>query len=279
MIKIFISLYSDVAIQGESLSFMCFKNVSYLRIFSKSSDSVKGPFFLKNSAASIENRWSWLQSFSKINFAIKKQVGYKIPLLQTAIFNILKEFVVKSFANSKFHLFFKGKTLNKIFTRRFYFHFKFAYSLIFFTRKSFIKEIKNFYLRFFNWLFSYVAFVTKSKSLAKILEGHLSSFFKILEVKKPNAFSNCWFRLSQKKLYYFFNFLRVYMFDYSLMNSTIKNAYFFEPLFYNISYNKDLFLWFLQWSYLIGHIVFLHGNVKQNMNRFYKSIHKIKYIY
>lgn len=217
-----------------------------------------------------------MKGFPKKDLVIKRLVNSGTYHIKSVIFNVLKKFFTQNFANSKFSLFFKKDKLNKVFAKKFILYFRSIYPLVFSEKQSFMEEIKNFYVRFLDWLFSYIYFVTKSKK-SKILVGvfkkRFSGFLKNMIRNKLNSFSKCWFRFSQIKLFYFFHFLRVHLFDYSLMNISIKNVNLLH-LFYNVFFHKNLFLLFSQSPYIMAHFAFLQYKVKKNINRFYKLINK-----
>lgn len=194
------------------------------------------------------------------------------------ILKIFKNLFVKKFSNSRFRLLFRTDKLKKFINNKFLSYFKSIYSLRSVKKQSFMKRIESFYLGFSKWLFFYVYFITRSKILARILKRKFLRVLKEMRNFKLENFEKFLIRVSRIKLYHFFNFLRVHLFDYSLINISVKNINLLQ-LFYKIHFRKNLFILFSQSPYIVKCIIFFPYSVIKNVIDFYGLINKNKFIY
>lgn len=275
--KFLLSYNSYLVLEDKSLSLMRFKNIPYVKIFKKmSNSSIQGPPIKPRNISQkdlyVNKYWSWNKGFSKKDLSLVKIINNNFINMQSVVLEFLKDFLITKSINFKFNLIFKNNTIIKLITKNFYNH------IIKFNQNSLIKGINQFYFKFFNFFVNYIYFITKSKSIVNILRKHRYVFLKKILNKKINNINNFLFDIKKSKLFAFFKVLRINLLNYSLVNISLKQKSLFN-LYFNILYDKKLFVWFyfLQYSFINNlNKYFIKTEVKKNISNFYKIINKNK---
>lgn len=278
--KFLLSYNSNLILEDKSLSLMRFKNIPYLKIFKKmSNSSIQGPPIKPRNISQkdlyVNKYWSWDKGFSKKDLSLVKIINNNFNNMQLNILEIFKNFLITHSINSKFSPFFTNSNIIKIFSYKYYCYFK---NIIIFNQKSLINKINQFYFKFFNFFVNYIYFITKSKSIINILKKYRNIFLKKALNKKTNVTKIMLFDISKSKLYKFFKVLRNNLLNYSLVNISLKQKSLFN-LYFNILYDKKLFVWFyfLQSSFISDpNKYFIKTEIKKNILVFYKIITKKK---
>lgn len=265
---------SYLVLEDKSLSLMRFKNIPYLKIFSKMSNSfIQGPPIKPKNASlkdmQITKLWTWNKGFAKKDLSLAHIVNNNFKKMLSVVLKLLKKFLVIKSINSKFNTFFTDKFITKLFSKQFYIFFNNTKNINIFRNKS---KIKKFYFTFFNFFTNYIYVITKDKSLLKL------NIFNSKEIKKDlnkrvDLFKSLWFNVSKGKLFYLFKYLRNHLLDYSLVNISLTQNSVLN-LYFNTLYDKKLFMWFyfLQSSIIKNsNKSFIKADKKKTLSGFYKT--------
>lgn len=284
--KFLLSYNSHLVLEDKSLSLMRFKNIPYLKIFKKmSNSSIQGPPIKPRNISQkdlhVNKYWSWDRGFAKKDLSLVNIINNNFTNMQFIVLEFFKKFLITKSINSKFNPFFSDSNIIKIFTKKFYTYFNNISNHILFNKNSLIKGINQFYFKFFNFFVNYIYFITKSKSIVNILNKYRHIFLKKVSNNKVNTLNTLLFDVSKSKLFYFFKVLRSNLLNYSLVNTLLKQKSLFN-LYFNILYDKKLFVWFyfLQSSFINNpNKYFIKTEIKKNISVFYKIINKNKLFY